>query len=96
MLVGDGVGEGVTVGVDVGDVGVWVGVDVGAGVCVGVDVGVAIRLEIAPHPVNPGRSNKESNKMPAFKNTLFFILASFGGYQPPNGAAVELRAAEAR
>jgi len=34
--------------------------------------------------------------MPAFKNTLFFILASFGGYQPPNGAAVELRAAEAR
>jgi len=56
---------------------------VSVGVTVGV--GVAIRLEIAPHPDNPGKSSKENNKMPALKNTFFFILVSFLGYQPPNG-----------
>jgi len=80
-------GVGVTVGVDVGirvGVNVKVGVCVSVGVDVAVGVGVAIRLEIAPHPDNPGKSNKESNKMPAIKNTFFFILASFRGSLPPN------------
>jgi len=66
-------------------VGVEAGVGVGVGVDVIVGVGVAIRLETALHPDNPGKSNKESNKIPAIKNTFFFILASFRGSLPPNG-----------
>jgi len=70
--------------------GVLVGVGklVGDGITIGVDgtvsVGVAIGLEIASHPANPGKSNKESNKLPTLKNALFFILACFCGSQPPN------------
>jgi len=58
-------------------VGVTVGVGVIVSVGVTVGVGVAIRLEIAPHPDNPGKSNKESNKMPALKNMFFIISTSF-------------------
>ena len=88
VLVGVGVGVvvDVAVGVEVAvgvDVAVGVGVIVSVGVTVGV--GVAIRLETALHPDNPGKSNKESNKMPAIKNTFFFILVSFRGSHPPNG-----------
>jgi len=72
--------EGVGIGL-----GVAVGVTVGLGLAVGVGVGVATRLEIAPHPTIPGKSDKESNKMPALKNTfLCFILVSFLDL-PPNG-----------
>lgn len=61
-------------------VGVSVGI-IGVGVGVTGRIGVAIRLEIAPHPINPGTSNKESNKMPALKNTFFrFILVFFLGF----------------
>jgi len=52
---------------------------VGVGVGVGGGVGVAIRLETAPHPDNPGKSNKESSKMPPLKSTFFLILDSFRG-----------------
>jgi hypothetical protein len=69
----------VGVGVGVGIV-VFVGVGVIGGVDVGVGVVVAFRSEFTPHPTKPGRSNNESNKMPASKKTFFlFILVSFYG-----------------
>ncbi len=73
-------------GVAVGDA---VGVGVIVGVAVAVGVGVATRSEIAPHPTIPGKSNKESNKMPALKNMFFrFILASLlGSLCRPTGGA---------
>ena len=70
---------------DVGEMG---GDGVGDGITVGIDVtvsvGVAIGLEIASHPANPGKSNKESNKLPTLKNAFFFILAHFCGSLPPS------------
>jgi len=47
-----------------------------------VILGVLLGVGVAPHPDN---RNKESNKMPAIKNTFFFILNSFRGSLPRNG-----------
>ena len=88
VRVGVFVGTGVRVGNGV-DVEVLVGVSVGVivGVWVGVEVGVATRFEIEPHPTNPGKSNKESKKMPALKKNFFrSIFVSFRGSLPPNAA----------
>jgi hypothetical protein len=89
-----GAGVGVGIGVIVG-VGVIGGADVGVGVIGGADVGVVVAFisEFTPHPTKPGRSNNESNKMPATKKTFFlFILVSFYGLlcRPTRGQAAIL------